>query len=107
VHNVAQILLEHGACDGVALAYACRNEMLEIAIPLMEGEAPLNVTEEDSMTPFMNASNRGQVNLVKLLIEKSAKLDERNVCHRESCASPIANGLCWQQAIQQQRENKC
>jgi ankyrin repeat protein len=83
--EVAKLLLEHGAdvdaldSDGSALMYAVRGGRREVAVALLDAGADANARAVSSETVLLQASFRGDLDLMKMLIKNGARVNARMI----------------------------
>ncbi len=83
---VVEYLLSNGARidekngpDGLTALYkACANGSLDIATVLVDAEADINVKDEFGFTPFYSAVQNKHIPVIKYLLSKGARIDEKN-----------------------------
>jgi TonB family protein len=77
------------------------NEDVEIARLLIERRADVNAKSSAGVSPLMNAAQRGRLKLVKLLVEKGAKVNDEDDQHRTALTYAMrSKGKDAKEAIQ-------
>ncbi|XP_023311327.1 alpha-latrotoxin-Lhe1a-like [Anoplophora glabripennis] len=94
--DVARVLQSNGANtdhynsnNKSALHFAASKGFLNCVKQLIDWKVTVNCSDDYGKTPLMKASSWGHINIVKLLLANSAKIDERSRTPKSRISKPV------------------